>query len=166
MREETKERIVTICGTVLVFISIYFMIAIIPGTFIYNISGEEKAEIRQLLIDYEYRNIDEEDLNLISDLDIHIKEYTDGSYLVSKEGHTLLYASANDTYPNHDYPTIIYQFKTNFEYLVVIILIILGMVCGFIIGKKHCYEDSDEEAYSEFEEVEPERDEESQNQEE
>lgn len=166
MREETKERIVTICGTVLVFISIYFMIAIIPGTFIYNISGEEKAEIRQLLIDYEYRNIDEEDLNLISDLDIHIKEYTDGSYLVSKEGHTLLYASANDTYPNHDYPTIIYQLKANFEYLVVIILIILGMVCGFIIGKKHCYEDSDEEDYSEFEEVEPERDEESQNQEE
>lgn len=166
MREETKERIVTICGTVLVFIIAYFMIATIPGMFIYNISGEEKAEIRQLLIDYEYCNLDEEDLNLISDLDIHIKEYTDGSYLVSKDGHTLLYASADDTYPIHDYPSIIYQLKSNFEYLVVGILIILGMVCGFIIGKKHCYEDSDEEDYSEFEEVEPERDEESQNQEE
>ena len=165
MRKETKERIVTICGTVLVFISIYFMIAMIQGMFT-DISGEEKAEIRQLLIDYEYSNLDEEDLNLISDLDIHIKEYTDGSYLVSKDGHTLLYASADDTYPIHDYPSIIYQLKSNIEYLVVGILIILGMVCGFIIGKKHCYEDSDEEDYSEFEEVEQERDEESQNQEE
>lgn len=165
MREETKERIVTICGTVLVFIIAYFMIAMIQGMFT-DISGEEKAEIRQILIDYEYSNLDEEDLNLISDLDIHIKEYTDGSYLVSKDGHTLLYASADDTYPIHDYPSIIYQLKSNFEYLVVGILIILGMVCGFIIGKKHCYEDSDEEDYSEFEEVEPERDEESQNQEE
>ena len=141
------------------------MIAMIQGMFT-DISGEEKAEIRQILIDYEYSNLDEEDLNLISDLDIHIKEYTDGSYLVSKDGHTLLYASADDTYPIHDYPSIIYQLKSNFEYLVVGILIILGMVCGFIIGKKHCYEDSDEEDYSEFEEVEPERDEESQNQEE
>ena len=165
MREETKERIVTICGTVLVFIIAYFMIAMIQGMFT-DISGEEKAEIRQILIDYEYSNLDEEDLKLISDLDFHIKEYTDGSYLVSKDGHTLLYASADDTYPIHDYPSIIYQLKSNFEYLVVGILIILGMVCGFIIGKKHCYEDSDEEDYSEFEEVEPERDEESQNQEE
>ena len=165
MKKETRERIVTICGAGIVFISICFMIAIIQGM-VTDISGEEKAEIRQLLIDYEYCNLDEEDLNIISDLDIYIKEYTDGSYLVSKDGHTLLYASADDTYPIHDYPSIMYQLKINFKYLVVGILIILGMVFGFIIGKKHCYEDSDEEDSGEFEEVEPERDEEFQNQEE
>lgn len=165
MKKETIERIVMISIAVLVFVGIYFMIAAIQGMFT-DVSGEEKAEIRQLLIDYEYSNLDEEDLNIISDLDIHIKEYTDGSYLVLKDGHTLLYASADDTYPNHDYPSIMYQLKSNFEYLVGGILIILGILCGFIIGKKDCNEDFDEEDYGEFEEVEPERDEEFQNQEE
>ena len=165
MRKRTRLRIGSILMAVITIIVLYSLVASFQGMFT-DFSGEEKAEIRQMLINCEYYCLDEEDMNLMSDLDIHIERYTDGSYLVSKDGHTLLYASADDTYPIHDYPSIIYQLKSNFEYLVVGILIILGMVCGFIIGKKHCYEDSDEEDSGEFEEVEPERDEESQNQEE
>ena len=36
-------------------------------------SEEEKVQIQQVLFDYEWNIIDEEDMNIISDLDIHIE---------------------------------------------------------------------------------------------
>ena len=173
MMKRTRSRIGSIFMMVFLIIVFYFLVAIFQGMFT-DFSGEEKAEIRQMLINYEYYNFDEEDLNLMSDLDIHIEKYTDGSYLVSKDGHTLLYDSVDDTYPNHDYPSISYQLKSNFKYLIIGSLILLAGWIGFELGREYCYEYFDDEGdddYDEderekkFEEVESEEDRQSKNQE-
>lgn len=171
MRKRTRLRIGSILMAVFAVITVYFLVAIFQGVFT-DFSGEEKAEIRQMLINYEYYCLDEEDMNLMSDLDIHIERYTDGSYLVSKDGHTLLYDSVDDTYPNHDYPSISYQLESNFKYLIIGSLILLAGWIGFKLGREYYYEDfDDEEDYNEdenekeFEEVEPEENRQAKNQE-
>ena len=171
MRKRTRLRIGSILMAVFAVITVYFLVAIFQGVFT-DFSGEEKAEIRQMLINYEYYCLDEEDMNLMSDLDIHIERYTDGSYLVSKDGHTLLYDSVDDTYPDHDYPSISYQMKSNLKYLIIVILILSAGWIGFKLGREdYKYFDEDDEEYEEdenekkFEEVEPEEDRQSKNQE-
>ena len=177
MMKRTRSRIGSIFMMVFLIIVFYFLVAIFQGMFT-DFSGEEKAEIRQMLINYEYYNFDEEDLNLMSDLDIHIEKYTDGSYLVSKDGHTLLYDSVDDTYPDHNYPLISYQLKSNFKYLIIGILILLAGWIGFELGREYCYEYFDDEGDDDydgdydkdereekFEEVEPEENRQSKNQE-
>ena len=171
MRKETRLRIGNILMVVITIIVLYSLVASFQGMFT-DFSGEEKAEIRQMLINYEYYCLDEKDMNLMSDLDIHIERYTDGSYLVSKDGHTLLYDSVDDTYPDHDYPSISYQMKSNLKYLIIVILILSAGWIGFKLGRECYYEDFDyEEDYDEdenekeFEEVEPEENRQSENQE-
>ncbi len=171
MRKRTRLRIGSILMAVITIIVLYSLVASFQGMFT-DFSGEEKAEIRQMLINCEYYCLDEEDMNLMSDLDIHIERYTDGSYLVSKDGHTLLYDSVDDTYPNHDYPSISYQLESNFKYLIIGSLILLAGWIGFKLGREYYYEDfDDEEDYNEdenekeFEEVEPEENRQSKNQE-
>lgn len=134
MKKETIKRLVSFATILGFYICICYIYILFKGIF-FDVTGEEKAQIREVLMDYEYYNLDEEDLNLISDLDINIKRYEDGSYLVSKDGYTLLYDAANDTYPARDYPPLEYQLKSNLKYFIFGIFIILALWITFIIGK-------------------------------
>lgn len=131
---------------IVIIMSMVLMQETLNQSHIGEFSEEEKVQIRQVLFDYEWNIIDEEDMNIISDLDIHIEQYN-GSYVVSRRGYSLIYQSSEDQNPTQDKPTIFYSIKEIIK--VGGGYILLGLCLGGLISNYINREEVDDEMIDE-----------------